>query len=192
MSDPRNDAEPSEARSAARAEQLEFRPRTGLSIFLIGICLVVSVLLFWVGGLLGHESVKDMDPLYALFFSVIPIKPFAWTGAAIWLGIGGIVARNLLSGRPSLVLSEHGIEHSGVVVPWTEVTGVRMLKDTHLAIDVVDPEALIMRRGWVRRLAARMNHRQSGTPIVLGANEAGGDAQVLLAALECRIGPRSE
>ncbi len=43
-----------------------------------------------------------------------------------------------------------------------------------------------------RPLAARMNHRQCGAPIVLGANEAGGDAQFPLAALECGMGPGSE
>lgn len=130
-----------------------------------------------------------MDGLPFFLFSIIPIKPFAWACGALWLAVGAAGARSLISRHPSLVLSPDGIEVAGLTIPWSEVTGARALKQNNIAIDVVDAGALLQRHGPLRRLAARINLRTSGTPIVLSSNESGVDQDRLLQRLRLRLLP---
>ena len=85
--------------------------------------------------------------------------------------------------------SPDGIEVASLTIPWSEVTGAHTLKQNNVAIDVVDADALLQRHGPLRRLAARINLRTSGTPLVLSSNESGVDQDRLLQRLRLRLLP---
>lgn len=63
-----------------------------------GILVVTAVLLLWVGWVLPADAADAMDGFQRLVFTVIPVRPFAWVMAVVFLALAG---RLLLKGGPS-------------------------------------------------------------------------------------------
>lgn len=98
-------------------------------------------------------------------------------GVVVFTGLGLLVVRRLLLPPwPVLTLDDEGLTdwlpNLGVEqVLWSEVTGVRETRPAFrrvLAVDVVDPKAVVVRqRTALRRVVAAANVRLVGTPVVL-------------------------
>lgn len=114
-------------------------------------------------------------------------------GTLMALGAALISVRRMLVARwPVLIVDDEGftdwLPNLGVErVEWSEVTGVRaasLAGRAVIAVDVADPSAVINRqRTAVRRLAAAMNLRFTGTPVVLKPGSIDASAERITAVL---------
>ena len=114
-------------------------------------------------------------------------------GVLVFTGLGLLVVRRLLLPTwPVLTLDEDGLTdwlpNLGVEqVLWSEVTGVRETRLAFrrvLAVDVVDPKAVVARqRTVVRRIAASAHKALAGTPVVLKPGSVDARPEELAAAL---------
>jgi hypothetical protein len=119
-----------------------------------------------------------------VMISAATIGFFGWVGVAL--------AVKLFDPRPGLVIDREGIfdNSSGVSaghVPWSEikrfhVTGVK--RERFLTIVVADPEKYIRRASLLKRPWMRMNAKQFGGAIQIGANALRMDFEEMLDAVE--------
>lgn len=152
-------------------ESVDFYPSRAhvLTLTLTTLALVV---LCAVAARLGFDVAQSSgSPAALVIVSVSAI------GVLVFTGLGLIVVRRLLLPTwPVLTLDDDGLTdwlpNLGVEqVLWSEVTGVREIRQGFrqvLAVDVVDPAAVVVRQRTVlRRVVAAVNARLVGTPVVL-------------------------
>lgn len=123
------------------AEQV-YAPSRGFGAFVVAIWLVTGLILFWLGFILEPADRDAMDGLQRLFFTIVPIKPFAWAMSIAFLGFAGATAKRVMSDTPALLLTDSFLEtRKGERFTWSEVEEVESLKDQALRITVNREEA---------------------------------------------------
>ncbi len=166
-------------------EPLVFRPARGLGILSIVVSFLTATALVWVGRSLSPDSVDAMDGFFRLLFTIIPPRPFAYAGAALWFFIGLLIAQSTFGGPPTLKLASDGMElRNGLRIAWDDVVGVQKTTRDQIVIQLRNPEELISRIRGMRRTFAKMNLKRVGTPVVFSQNEVGGDLEVVVAAIK--------
>lgn len=131
---------------------LHYRPSVPATLAQASIWIVVAVLLFWIGSVLGPESRAGMDGFTLLLFTVIPIRLFSWSMAVVFGAMGALTLRRTFSGAPTLTLSDQGMRlRSGRDVAWDDVLGVRLDDEGALQVSLApDPEAARGGSRWSR------------------------------------------
>lgn len=118
-----------------------YRPSRAFGLFLVAVHVATSALLFFLGFVLDASSTEAMDGFERLLFTVIPIRPFAWVMAVVFLGLGLATVRRVFFGRPTLLLAEDGLEtRDGHRITWKEVGRVDVLDDKALRLLVTRPD----------------------------------------------------
>lgn len=152
-------------------ESVDFYPSRA-HVLLLALAAFALVILCAVATRIGFDVAQTSGSRAALAATSVSA-----IGVLVFTGLGLIVVRRLLLPRwPVLTLDDEGLvdwlPNLGVEqVLWSEVTHVRESRvglRQVLAVDVVDPKAVIGRqRTVVRRVVAAANVRLVGTPVVL-------------------------
>jgi len=115
-----------------------YRPNRAYTVFLSLLLLTTAALLVWLGVILAPEDREAMDGIQRLVFTVVPIKPFAWLGGAVFALLGVRLAIRGGRSRPSLVVSADGFSiGGGELKPWSDMTAASTPRPEHLLLDVV-------------------------------------------------------
>ena len=153
--------------------EVEYRPSKGFGTFAVAIWVVTAVILFALGFILDSSDRQAMDGFQLLFFTVVPIKPFAWIMSVVFLGIGVSTARRVFAGPPTLRLSSDGFEtRKGRRVPWSDIASVEGIEDKILRITLsrtgAAPETLDIGQfelgAAVRRVVEEVEGRRLESP----------------------------
>jgi hypothetical protein len=162
----------------------EYRPHPRVGIFLSSLFVLVAGVLVWLGTVLTGDAADAMDGFVRLLFTAMPVRPFAWTLAAVFLLLGIRVAAKIMSKRPTLTISDRGLGlPDGTMVLWPEIASAESVHANTLQVTFRprpaqsrDPEFSI---GWRGRLTKKPpEHR-----IVVSAFDLGADPSVVAAAI---------
>lgn len=128
-----------------------YRPSRGFGTFLVAVWILAGAVLLILGFVLDPSSTGAMDGFERLVFTVIPIRPFAWIMSAVFLGLGALTARRAFTGRPTLRLSESGLEmRDGRRIEWRDVAAAEALSEQRVRLVVtradLPPEAIELAR----------------------------------------------
>ncbi|WP_123815482.1 STM3941 family protein [Myceligenerans xiligouense] len=173
--------------SPATGDVVELYPSHGHVTSLAIVSLVLAVVC-GAAAVIGFDTAQtDPSP------TALVVAGAGAVGTLMALGAGLIAVRRMLVARwPVLIVDDEGftdwLPNLGVErVEWAEVTGIRDANLTGravIAVDVVDPDAVISRqRTPVRRVAAATNLRLVGTPVVLKPSSIDASAEQIRAAL---------
>ena len=165
---------------------IEYRPKTAVGLIFAGIFAVTAVILLYVGFILGPADREAMDVFTRLLFTLVPIRLFSWTFAAVFLALGIQVTRRTLRSEPTLLISEAGVTlPTGKVVPWEQVRSVEVARKDQLLLEIA-PERAVTRplRGpsWLRRLMSSSPEGQ----VQVSSFALGADPVAVAAELEGR------
>jgi hypothetical protein len=168
-------------------ESVDFYPSRA-HVLTLALATLALVVLCAVAARLGFDVAQTSASPAALV-----IVSLSAIGVLVFTGLGLLVVRRLLlPSWPVLILDDDGLTdwlpNLGVEqVGWTEVTGVRETRLAFrrvLAVDVVDPKAVVARqRTFVRRIAASANIALVGTPVVLKPGSIAARPEEIAAAL---------
>jgi hypothetical protein len=90
-------------------ETIEYRPRVFLGLAFAAIFAVTAVILVWLGLILRPADRAAIDGATLLLLTVVPIRLFSWTFAAVFMFFGLRIARRTLNAEPTLVVSEASV-----------------------------------------------------------------------------------
>jgi hypothetical protein len=152
-------------------ETVDFYPSRA-HVLTLALATLAAVVLCAIAARLGFDVAQTSGSRAAL--AAVSVSAI---GVLVFTGLGLLVVRRLLlPAWPVLTLDGDGltdwlpnlgVEH----VLWSEVTGIRETRLAFrrvLAVDVVDPKAVVVRQRTVlRRVVAAVNARLIGTPVVL-------------------------
>ncbi|MBL0884905.1 STM3941 family protein [Myceligenerans indicum] len=173
--------------SPSAGDAVEFFPSHGHVTSLTVTALVLTIVC-GAAAVIGFDTAQTTPSPTALV-----VTSAGAVGTLMALGAGLIAVRRMLVARwPVLIVDDEGLTdwlpNLGVErVEWSEVTGIRdasLAGRTVVAVDVIDPDAVISRqRTAIRRLAAGTSLRLAGTPVVLKPGSIDASAQEIRAAL---------
>lgn len=167
----------------------EYRPNKSLGIVFAVIFVVTALVLVWVGVVLRPDDRAAMDGLTRILFTVIPIRLFSWTAAAVFAFLGVRIARRAIRAEPTLIIAEADVTFpTGKVIPWSQVTSAEVDKNDLLVIvtalgraEQTTPNA---RLSWLRWLGRGQDPNQ----VVLSSFDLGADPGTVAALLQSKIG----
>lgn len=176
-------------------ESVDFYPSRA-HVLTLALTTLALVVLCAIAARLGFDVAQtSASPASLVVVSLSSI------GVLVFTGLGLIVVRRLLLPTwPVLTLDDDGLTdwlpNLGVEqVLWSEVTGFRETRLAFrrvLAVDVVDPRAVVARqRTIVRRIAASANIALAGTPVVLKPTSIDSRPEDVAAALSQFVAGRA-
>ena len=144
--------------------------------------------LAWAGAVLGPGDREAMDGLALLIFTFVPVRPFAWTFALIFGGMGLNVVRRIVTGRPTLLLTKETLTlPSGVAVSWSDVRAASVTKKDILVVELVSDSG-VLKQGYKPGWRRRIGRNSEVGKITISAFELGSNPTDVLQELEVRMG----
>ena len=170
----------------AKPPTVEYRPNRVLGLAFVALFLLTAAALIWVGAALGPEDVQAMDGFNRILFTAVPIRPFAWTGAIVFVLLGITIARRALRRQPTLSISSEGaILFPGRLLRWHDIASIQT-KESEIVITISE-NALSHSSTFgsrpFRRLWAR-GGANDDCRVVLSSLALGASPTDVLAALE--------
>ncbi len=139
------------------------------------VWIIAAVSLAWAGAVLGPESRSGMDGFVLLLFTVVPIRPFSWVMAVVFVGQAIKVGSRAFRGTPSLVISSDGLTlPRGDVAPWPAVRSAALDAQGNLVISLRTRDNARDNERWLERvrLLRRKGEEES---VTLSASDLGTD-----------------
>ncbi|MEM7414144.1 MAG: hypothetical protein AAF389_01535 [Gemmatimonadota bacterium] len=114
-----------------------YRPSRAFGWFAVIVWLVAAAVLFGLGFILEPSDREAMDGFQRLFFTIVPIKPFAWVMSIVFVALGVSTGRRAFSGRPTLRLTEDALHtRDGDHFAWEDVAEVEIVKGPVLKVSL--------------------------------------------------------
>ncbi len=117
------------------SELLTYRPRRMAAAILAGAFIVGAAALAVVGMVLVPNDLKALEGFQRLLFTVVPVRPFAWACAVVFLILAARIWLRSLSTEPTLVVSDTGlILRDGQRISWADIDAVEVTAQDILRI----------------------------------------------------------
>ena len=156
-------------------------------MFAASVWIVAALTLAWVGAVLGPESRSGMDGFALLFFTVVPIRPFSWIMAVVFVVLGVSVGRRAFRGAPSLVISPDGLTlPRGDVVSWSAVRSAILDAHGNLVIEFAASDGVRSEKRWIGRIR-QPRQRGEREPVTLSSFDLGTDPAAIAEELSRRL-----
>lgn len=168
-----------------RDESIEYRPHVVVGIVFAGVFVLTAAVLIWIGSILGPEDVSAMDGFPRLLFTAIPIRPFSWVCAALFLFLGYLQAQRTFRAEPTLQISDSGLTFAdGTSRPWLELDSVEANKEGSLTLIFVDDRASDSMTGKNDGLKARRSSHKKSNRKTLSGFELGTETEAVKTQIE--------
>jgi hypothetical protein len=165
---------------------IEFRPGRSRGWLFATLFLLAAAALVWTGAVVTDDARSAMNWPEQLLFTVVPIRGFAWLGAAVFLALAVLVVVRSRRTAATLVVADATLTlPEGTVVAWRDVRSVRAVRQDR--IDIGLPSGVVRTPAHrLRSLLRFWTHRPPTDQVSISAFDLGADPHVVAALLRAR------